>query len=227
MEQIVIVGDKVKVIEETVKKEVPIEQFMGYIENNLPVDTGILPKNCIYMRRNNGNMCYVIEVPATLCKVTYATETTKNNYVISIPFTQFYINAKENGVFGDFYVTVTKSPVRKLDDKLFIAPYLNIHSMGRGKVCTGTMRAREDGTLSEKINGLVSSFFESESNNDLTPCIPRGFKTSTDNYGRFYKEWHDFTKTDRFFGVSNKVEYYERGLKLSEMVEVALGMRVE
>lgn len=225
MEQIIIEGNRVKFVESQVRKEIPVDQFMVHIEKNLSVDTGILPKGCVYFRRHEDNICYMIEVPATLCQVKYANDGKVNNYVISIPFTQFYINMKTSGSFGNMYMTVTKAPVRKLDDKLFIAPYLNLYSQGKDKICTGNMRVREDGTVAEKINGLVSAFFEAESNNDLTPCIPKGFKTSQDNFPRFYKEWDEYTKKDRFFGISDKVEYYPRNKTVTEMVEVALGLR--
>ena len=51
MRQIIIEGERVKYLNTEVVKEVSVADFVGHIEENLPINTGILPRNCLYMKR--------------------------------------------------------------------------------------------------------------------------------------------------------------------------------
>lgn len=229
MRQIIIEGERVKYLNTEVVKEVSVADFVGHIEENLPINTGILPRNCLYMKREGRRVAYMIEVPAMLCPVKLRNRKKEgkaaklHNFVISTPFTQFYVGGSaSNNIVNKVYVSVTKSPVRTLKDKVYISPYLNIFDQGTSYVCTGNMILSDKLDFIGKINGIVSLFFEAESNDDLMPNIPKGFSTTPSRYTEYYKEWDELTKKDRFFGVSDSVEYPEFSYTIEQLLDKSM-----
>lgn len=62
-----------------------------------------------------------------------------------------------------------------------------------------------DSTPNVKVNELVSNFFESEFNSDLTAAIPALFSART--VEAMFENWEKETAKDRYFQISDKIEY--------------------
>ena len=208
MPDIVRIEDgRVKYVREEIVREVSVESFVANIENRIPVYTGILPRGCLYMMKNMGKCVYLVEVPSSLVPVSFKQERNVSNYVISIPFTQFYVHCNPSaGTIISIMMSVTKTPLVSVTQKVSVPPYLNIFSNGEGNVCTGSMQIPQDAPIKMKVDSVVSAFFEADFNSDLTPCIPAVFGRVRD-FREYMEKWADFTKKDRFFACSREIEY--------------------
>lgn len=217
-----IVGGNVQFVNKSVEREIPVEQFLAHLELTMSVDTGILPKNCFYMMREEDRFLYAVELPASVKKVVWLNKQTgeRTVHMISIPYTQFYIQAKNNGMIGNMYLSCTKQPITNLNDPLFVAPYPNIHDSGTGRVCTGSMRVPQNAPLGAKINSIVSTFFEADFNRDLSPqvlsCIAGEVGSDREKY---IPAWEAKTREDRFFSISDAVVYQELGTNVQDLVK--------
>lgn len=203
-----IVGDKVQYVREEIVKEIGIDNFVAGIENNMGCNTGILPRGCLYMRKEGERCVYLVEVPAGLVPVSFK-DSSNNvaNYTISIPFTQFYVGCNfEAATILAIYMSVTKSPLVAVEQEVFVAPYLNIFSQGRGSVCTGSMQIPQDVSLKLKVDSTVSTFFEADFNADLTPT-PFSALGQFRNAHDYIKKWAKLTAEDRFFSCSPNTVY--------------------
>lgn len=216
-EYIKITGGKAQFVREVIEKEVPSEQFLAHIEDTMSVNTGILPRNCFYMLKEDDRIVYAIEIQASIKKVVWLDRHNgeRSNHMISIPYTQFYIQARENGMVGNMFISCTKTPVLSLTDELFVPPYPNIYERGEGSVCTGSMRVPQDAPLGAKINNIVSGFFEADFNKDLTPSWLFG----VDDYNEYLPRWEEATKADRFFAVADTTEYRPRGTTVGAFIK--------
>jgi hypothetical protein len=215
-----IVGNEVQYIREEIVKKVGVDSFIANIENNLGVNTGILPRGCLYMKREGDVCVYLVEVPAGLVPVSFKdSRSSITNYMISIPFTQFYIkcNPVANTILS-IYMSVTKTPLMSVDQEVFVAPYLNIFGQGKDNVCTGSMQIPQDVSLKIKVDATVSTFFEADFNADLTPSP---IKTLGDyrNPKDYITKWAKATEKDRFFSCSPSTEYYKHDKTPAQIIE--------
>lgn len=218
-----IVGNEVQYVREEVVKKIGIDSFLANIENNLGVNTGILPRGCLYMRREGEKCVYLVEVPAGLVPVSFKDSNgAVTNYMISIPFTQFYVvcNPTANTILG-IYMTVTKTPLLSVDQEVFVAPYLNIFDRGIGNVCTGSMQIPQDVSLKIKVDATVSTFFEADFNSDLTPSA---IKTLGEyrNPKDYIMKWAKATTKDRFFSCAPSTEYTKHDRTPAQIIERAM-----
>ena len=217
-----IVGGNVQFVNKSVEREIPVEQFLAHLELTMSVDTGILPKNCFYMMREEDRFLYAVELPASVKKAVWLNKRNgeRTIHMISIPYTQFYIQAKNNGMIGSMYLSCTKQPIINLTDPLFVAPYPNIYDRGTGKVCTGSMRAPQDAPLGAKINSIVSTFFEADFNRDLPPEVLSCIRDEVgDDRDKYFPAWEAKTREDRFFSISDAVEYKELRTNVQDLVK--------
>ena len=215
--------NEVLYVREEIVKKVGIESFVANIEKSMGVDTGILPRNCLFMRQSGERCAYLIEVPAGLVPVSFKDERNNViNYMISIPFTQFYVvcNPVANTILSIF-MSVTKTPLISIDQTVFIAPYLNIFGQGTSNVCTGSMQIPQNVPLNMKVNATVSTFFEADFNADLTPTTFG--KINWTNAKDYITKWARLTTKDRFFACAPDTEYKEHELTPIKIIERALG----
>lgn len=200
-------GNDVIYVREEIVKKVGIDSFLANIENNMGINTGILPRNCLYMKREGNNCVYLVEVPAGLVPVSFKDEhNAVTSFMISIPFTQFYVfcNPAANTILS-IYMSVTKTPLVSISQEVFIAPYLNIFGGGTSNVCTGSMQIPQDVPLNMKVNATVSTFFEADFNADLTPTTFADIKFV--NAKDYITKWAKLTAKDRFFACAPDTKY--------------------
>lgn len=212
-------GNKVLLMREEVIKEIGIDSFLANIEKNMGINTGILPRNCLYMRREDEGCVYLVEVPAGIASVSFKDEdNTVMNLAISIPFTQFYVfcNPSVNTILS-IYMSVTKTPLVSVTQEVLIAPYLNIFGNGKGIVCTGSMQVPQDVPLNIKVNAAVSAFFEANFNADLTPSTFANIRyVSPKDY---IMRWAKLTEKDRFFACAPDTKYYKHDFTPAQIME--------
>jgi hypothetical protein len=215
-----IVGNEVQYVREEVVKKVGIDSFIANIENNLGVNTGILPRGCLYMKREGSKCLYLVEVPAGLVPVSFKDNNgTVTNYMISIPFTQFYVlcNPTANTILS-IYMSVTKTPLMSVEQEIFVAPYLNIFGHGKDNVCTGSMQIPQDVPLKIKVDSTVSTFFEADFNADLTPSAISTLGEYR-NPKDYIMKWAKATAKDRFFSCSPSTEYRKHDKNPAQIIE--------
>lgn len=172
------------------------------------------------MKKENNRCVYLIEVPAGLVPVTFKESDGRiTNYMISIPFTQFYVACNPNAkTILSIKVTVTKAPLTSVEQDVFIAPYLNIFDQGNGNVCTGSMQIPQDVSLKMKVDATVSTFFEADFNADLTPQSFKPIGNFT-NASSYIKKWAKLTAEDRFFSCAPSTEYVKRRENPARIIE--------
>lgn len=223
MDTIKIVGEKVQYVREEVLKEVGIDDFVANIESNMGCDTGILPRGCLYMKKQGEHCVYLVEVPAGIVPVSFKDRNGHvTNHMLSIPFTQFYVkcNPSANTILA-IMMSVTKTPMVSVEQDIFVAPYLNIFDRGVGQVCTGSMVIPQDVPLKTKVDATVSTFFEADFNADLTPAPPNVLKYT--DAKKYIVDWAKLTAADRFFACAPGTVYEKRSRKPKEIIEEMLG----
>lgn len=212
-------GNEVLYVREEIVKKIGIDSFLANIEGNMGINTGILPRNCLYMRREGANCVYLVEVPAGLVPVSFKDERNNvTNFMISIPFTQFYVfcNPSANTILS-IYMSVTKSPLVSILQEVFVAPYLNIFGNGTSNVCTGSMQIPQDVPLNMKVNATVSTFFEADFNADLSPTTFADIKFV--NAKDYITKWAKLTAKDRFFACAPDTKYRKHELTPVQIME--------
>lgn len=207
----------VKYIEEQIIKQVSAKDYLTQLEQSLSVNTGILPRNCIYMKRAGASV-YVMEIPARVIPIVYSVGAEKTNLIISIPFTQFYVRINHQEAIEYMFITVTKKPIKSMEDMVCVAPYPNIHSAGTSNVCTGSMRIDSGTSLSQKLERLTSMFFESGFNADLTPRMIG--KIAKNGIKEYMIAWDEETKKNKFFALDENTNYSEYSSFESKIREV-------
>lgn len=203
--------------EETIIKQVSAKDYLEQLERNLSVDTGILPRNCIYMRRERASV-YVMEIPARVIPIVYMMGTEKTDLIISIPFTQFYIRINQQEAIEYMFMTVTKKPIKSMADKVFTAPYPNIHGCGSSNVCTGSMSITSDAPMNQKLERLTSMFFESGFNSDLTPTMIE--RIARNGIKEYMVAWDEETKKNKFFALDENTKYQQYSSFAEKITEV-------
>lgn len=212
-------GNEVLYVREEIVKKIGIDSFLANIESNMGINTGILPRNCLYMRREGTNCVYLVEVPAGLVPVSFKDERNAvTNFMISIPFTQFYVfcNPSANTILS-IYMSVTKSPLVSICQEVLVAPYLNIFGGGKSNVCTGSMQIPQDVPLNMKVNATVSTFFEADFNADLSPSTFAGIEYR--NAKDYITKWAKLTAKDRFFACAPDTKYHKHELTPVQIME--------
>lgn len=215
-----IEGNTVRQVQRETLKTVSLESFVASIESNVPVESGMLPRNCIYFCKRGGRFVYVIEVLAQLVNVrTRNREGQEHQYRIHIPFTQFYVTGNPvTKAIGNIYLTATKRPLRSLSEPVFTAPYPNIHSNGRDRLCTGSMNVPAELELEAKVNVICSEFFTAAFNNDLTPGCPDGW-TWNRGVDAYMQHWADLSSQNRCLMLSDSVAMRQHPSTPAQIIE--------
>lgn len=205
--EIKLEGDKLVLLEKRVVKTVAADNFMeqlGKLGNSV---TPLLPVGCRMCASGGDSTVVVIETPARQMKVAVNTK----DYVLSTPFTQFFLRVKESrkGQWGYVacHVTATKKPLQSEDDAIYKTPFPNTYDDGR--LCTGSTLDGELRPLPELCRHFVAGFFGSTFNSDLGISFPALRMPSTGRSGisGYVQVWADETEKDPFFALQESTKY--------------------
>ena len=203
-------------ISETVISRCTEDEFIENIKRGIPIDTGLLPKNCIYMQSKKDSRLYILELPPKTVNINYTATTGVKKYRVSIPVVQAYVLVKDKAI-SMLHLSCTKSRIQSLEDNIYILPLLNQHSDGNSYVCTGDIKSDISIPISKRIEKLVNAYFMSNFNSDLTIQYPAAIKNGL-------PEWDKKTKENPLFGISEHIKYtpHKRGT-VKEMINFLLG----
>ena len=207
-QKIVIEGDKVQVIDESVRAVTTIDALLDNMCSKRPVNLGLMPKDMIYYRRLEDKALYVVEVSPKIVRTQY-TENGKgvsHECFWSIPFVQFYfmVTMNRSMPINSTRLSVTKTRITSEDQPIFIAPFCNLHGGGKDEVCQGNVAIDLSLPIHLRIEAAISAYFASDFNDDLSPAIPSAVRETGKPP---MMVWSEKSQADRFFGLSSEVEY--------------------
>ena len=66
-----IVGDEVITTEEVEQKRISLDSFLANLENGFNFDSGILPRGCLRMRKNENSVLYAMELAQQIVRMKF------------------------------------------------------------------------------------------------------------------------------------------------------------
>ncbi|NCA14699.1 MAG: hypothetical protein EBS89_11310, partial [Proteobacteria bacterium] len=140
---------------------------------------------------------------------------------MSLPYIQVIATFTRSGSDYSFsqhqlYMSCTKTPLRSLDQQVnrLILPNTHHH----GQICTGTMRnlPGTNTTIVEKIEAIMSSYWQSEFNSDLNAnfvwflqtnnLMPQGLETNV-SFVEGLRRWSELSARDPMYAIGEGVRY--------------------
>lgn len=163
-----------------------------------PVDTGLMEKNIIWMRRNQlPNMethSVVFEFDPMQIRLPYRQKEggTIEFIQVYLPYVQFYLHVsvtssgttgKQQLTLSNGVISCTNQPVRSLDDPIYELPLNNIQD--HGGICWGwgdgsKIHQLETDTPLAYAKRICTTFFSIPFNTHLQPNWPEGLRSYAD-----------------------------------------------
>lgn len=121
-------------------------------------------------------------------------------YLLAMPYMQFIISF-HNERFKNLYVGMTRKPAQSLDGMIFnpILPNINEHH-----VCTGNMAVQKDGSMAEKVENIISGFWQSQFTEDGDGFMHLFLE---DNKIRNISDWQKKSQADPTFVLHKDIKY--------------------
>lgn len=184
-----------------------IEEFTRNIANKLSAmsqqwvdgvsnDLVVFPEGTRYIFRDGACTTVVVEQQPQNRHINYNGKV----YLLAMPFVQFIIPFRNHVPTGHLFVGMTKKPITDLDQMIFnpIVPNIREH-----QVCMGNFKFPQNGTMTEKVEKIISGFWQSE------------FNDSGSNYMMpFIKEnnlsldvWSQHSRKDSTFILEKKIKF--------------------
>ena len=179
---LVIEGELLTVQRIIIEREVKTSDFIAEIARTQPLDTGPLPRACVWHCRKEAEKnklvsLYVIERPAGIQKIRLKTSKLEEDEVIkelalSWPITLWFVRCVGEAI-QDLYLACAKTPIAEdgRDTKLHCLLMPNQHDQGQGQVCLGNLVVQEGLPLAKRIEELIDQTLESLWNSDLMPSF--------------------------------------------------------
>ena len=224
---IVIEGELVRIMRTVVERQVRTGDLMLEISKMQPLKTGLLPRGCVaFLRRHDAHeqpcVLYVIERPAGLVTVRYKSggshdeqkDDNLSELALSWPYTQWLVHWAGPAI-SELHLTCTKTPIRSLDDPIFVLPMPNLYEDGQGGVCLGNLVMPDTLGPAERTERLIEAVLSSLWNDDLMPDYKAlGLKNLA--------EWAERSLTDPECGL--KLEYRpHRAETLGQLIDTLAG----
>jgi len=178
---LVIEGDLLRVQRTTIEREVKTSDFISEIARTQALDTGVLPRGCVwYARRATaGNQIvsvYVIERPAGMQSIRFkaspqnAEQDVVKDLALSWPFTLWFIRCAGEAI-QDLHLAAIYTPVADSgrDTELHCLLMPNQYDGGHSAVCLGNLVVKDGQPLAARVEELVRQMLESLWNSDLMP----------------------------------------------------------
>lgn len=205
-QRIVIEGDIVQVIEETIVSTAPIASIMPHLERRLPVSVGPLPAGIRFLAydKDQKTASLLIERPPMVQTIRLhyksnngptADRARKNaearaEFKVSLPYMLW---AFRGSIDTANFIRIDSAshwfsprPTAKLDDRLYAAVMPNIFN--GGNICWGGTGATAGYGL-DRLGTLVNEFLTTEFNDHLDARFPHTYQSYTD--------WEKATETDQ------------------------------
>jgi len=174
---LVIDGELMRVQHIVIEKEVKTSDFLAEIARTQPLDTGVLPRGCVWHCRketvsNKIVSVYIIERPACLQKIQFKASNDEEikELVLSWPITLWFVRCIGEAI-QDLHLACTKNFIDEEAryTKLYCLLMPNQHDHGNEEVCLGNLVVKDGLPLAKRIEELVAQTLESLWNSDLMP----------------------------------------------------------
>lgn len=198
VQQVIIEGGLVKIVETSVVKQASIEDFLPLLTTRQPLHIPGLPANISHLGANplpNGNteVDVLIEHMPAMHHIAFQKgiigrngHNPINNYRLAFPWVYFGFNmvSTDPALKGDWScsnwtIWWSDKRITSLNDKVSIVSLPNCY--GDGRICFGNLGRAGTNSLADFVNGTVNTFWTSTFNEDLTIRYPGGYKS--------FEEW--------------------------------------
>jgi hypothetical protein len=151
-----------------------IEQFCQKVSNRLSAmtqqwvdgvsnDLVVFPEGTRYIFRDGELTTIVVEQQPQNRHIDFGAYggTPANIKMLAMPYVQFIMSFRNHQPQGALHVGMTKKPLTDLDGMIFnpILPNITHH-----QVCMGNTKWPDKGTMTDKVNGIISGFWQSQFN---------------------------------------------------------------
>lgn len=168
------------------KKYINYEDLEEIFKQNIKIDTGILPRNCIYYARQDRGYLAVLQVDPQQLDILYhgrrSSEVLK--YKVPIPYVYFAYLVRDRRVV-DSYCISSKYPVLEKTTQMYTFPYGNVFDDFR--ICWGRQVLPEIPNP-RYLADLPDLFFAAPFNGDLSENRFVGFNYENNNLGHFFSD---------------------------------------
>lgn len=203
-------GDLVTEKEETIIRQVALNDFLPLLETRPTIYSPVLPTNTRAEFWNSSDprsqqLAMLIEREPQIINMNFIDA----NYRLSVPWTRFYFFATTDNPSRNANWQLTEYRVfwaaQKYRDPnaqdMMQALIPNVY--GDGRICFGSTAADANQILAERIDQTINEFYISNFNNDLTIRYPNGWRNwnawiaMTENNPIGWADWTDWTNTTR------------------------------
>ena len=181
--RLVIEGELLTLQRTVVEKQIKTSDFVAELIKSCPLETGLLPHNCVYYcsavgQSGKNTRIFVLELPAGMRRIKYKPVGSKDlgtpkDLDLSWPNTLWFTLCV-NEAIESVHAACTKLPLSQAGMKyaeLYVLPMPNQYDNGHGAVCVGNLTSDCETVLPERIDSLFSQILASFWNFDLMPDL--------------------------------------------------------
>lgn len=196
-----IEGDIARIVRHEVVRQVALADLMPAIERRYPITIPVLPDRTRLVHWDPSNpgdqqLTVFTEMPPAVRTITMQDDAGRGRgtYRIALPYTvfRFSLSTSDPDInrwsWNDYSCFFAKEPLRSTEDLLMPALLPNVFADGR--ICFGTTGVTNEGTLAERIDGVMNAWYLSNFNNNghvRTQYLPWG----STNFTRWVTETAD------------------------------------
>ena len=151
------------------KKHVNFEDIQEIFQKNITINTGILPKDCVFFEQSDGKTVVILQKDPQIYNIKYHKrgDSEVNTFKIPMPYCFFGLVIADKKIQKSLLVC-SKMPLLKMDCEIFQFPLGNVFTdTGEWKICWG--RTAMPNIPSPRFAaGIPNLFFSSPFNEDLT-----------------------------------------------------------
>lgn len=206
----------------------------------------VFPPGARFVQRDDKSTNIVIEEPPRCRRVTFNDRSGNlQHYYVSLPFIQYVITFTKHGRgerFRMMKISCSKEPINSLTSVVYDLPLPNMGYSHRFGVCTGSgssgMELPEGSdAFSDKCETLITSFWSSEFNTDLSNNVIGffqknfGYDALTDQNTQqrlhtCFGKWAETSKQNPMWSLGADVKFpQEAGAQLGRLIESDLTSR--
>lgn len=198
VQQVIIEGGLVKIVEVAIVKQASLEDFLPLLTTRQPIHVPNLPAGITHLGAyplpNGATEVDVLveNIPAMHYIAFQKGAIHRNaqnpvlNYRLALPWTYFAFNMtsddpnlKGSWSCSNWTIWWSNTRVTSLNDKVSRVNLPNCYADGR--ICFGSLGRAGTNTLADFVNGTINTFWTSTFNEDLTVTYPGGYQN--------FEEW--------------------------------------
>lgn len=167
-ERIEIEGEAVQLVRTDVIRTVKLTDWLETWTQQIPLNSGILPRGCRTFARNEEGVKLIIEEEPRVRRVNWSIGDEEKTYKLAFPFVEFVFSLNPASAIAQIQVFYRNSPIQTFDDVLFVPCLRNLY-YPNCTVCTGQMNFEPDvsSSICEKAESFIAAFWSSGFNDDL------------------------------------------------------------